>query len=60
MSWVPDDGLVPGHYTINIVPGDPTKTVIPARYRQSVTSGLEIDVPMDQGAIEYNVAIVTK
>src|SRR5882672_5631587 len=21
MSWAPDDGLVPGHYTVNVVPG---------------------------------------
>jgi hypothetical protein len=60
MSWAPDDGLVPGHYTVSVVPGDLAKTAIPIRYHQSATSGLELDVPMDQGKIEYNIEVLSK
>lgn len=59
MSWTPDDGLVPGHYTVAVAAGDSTRTRIPRRYIQSATSGLEVDVPVDQSAIEYNVEIHT-
>jgi hypothetical protein len=59
MSWEPDDGLVPGHYTINISAADPN-TKIPPKYSLSGTSGLEVDVPVDQGPIEANFDIVTK
>ena len=31
MSWAPDDGLVPGHYTVSVMPGDQAKTAIPTR-----------------------------
>jgi hypothetical protein len=57
ISWTPDDGLVPGHYTVNIMPGDLSKTSVPPRYYQSGTSGLEVDIPVDQGAIEYNIEV---
>lgn len=57
MSWTPDDGLVPGRYTVAVAPGDPANTKIPARYIQSATSGLEVDVPVDQSSIEYNIDI---
>jgi hypothetical protein len=60
MSWEPDDGLVPGHYTIGVVPVDPTKTAIPARFHQSATSGLEVDVPVDQSEIEHDINVTTK
>jgi hypothetical protein len=60
MSWAPDDGLVPGHYTVSVSPSDRGKTVVPAKYLQSATSGLEVDVPVDQGRIEYNIDVVTK
>ena len=60
MSWAPDDGLVPGHYTVSVVPNDPAKTAIPERYQQSKTSGLEVDVPMDLRKIEYNIEIHSK
>ena len=60
MSWTPDDGLVPGHYTVSVSPGDPERTVVPAKYLQSATSGLEVDVPVAQGRIEYNIDVVTK
>jgi hypothetical protein len=42
------------------MPGDPNKTAIPERYRQSGTSGLTVDVPMDQGKIEYNIEVLSK
>jgi hypothetical protein len=60
MSWAPDDGLVPGHYTVNIQPGDPVKTKVPKRYHDSGTSGLEVDVPVDQDKIEYDIDVKTK
>lgn len=60
MSWEPDDGLVPGHYTVTLMPGDPAATKIPAKYQLSMTSGLEVDVPVDQDNVEFNVPIVTK
>jgi hypothetical protein len=60
MSWAPDDGLVPGHYTVSLMPGDYNKTSIPNKYHQSGTSGLEVDVPMDQDRIEFNIDVRTK
>ena len=39
--------------------GDLAKTAIPTKYHQSATSGLEVDVPVDQGQIEYNIDVVT-
>ncbi len=60
MSWEPDDGLVPGHYTVNLMPADPAKTKIPEHYRDSGTSGLELDVSVDQDQIEFDVQVVTK
>lgn len=57
MSWEPDDGLVPGHYTVAIAPGDAVKTRVPAKYQQSATSGLEVDVPVDQRSIEFNIDV---
>jgi hypothetical protein len=59
MSWEPDDGLVPGHYTVNVFPADQTKSKIPTKYLQSSTSGLEVDVAVDQSKIEYNIEIST-
>jgi hypothetical protein len=60
MSWEPDDGLVPGHYTVNLSPADPNATKIPTKYHQSGTSGLEVDVPVDQAKIEYDIDVHTK
>ena len=60
MSWAPDDGLVPGHYTVSILPNDPDNTRIPAKYRQSYTSGLELDVPVDERKIEFDAEVRTK
>ena len=57
MSWEVDDGLVPGHYTVSVVPVDPNKTKIPTKYHQNTTSGLEVDVPTDQSSIEYNIDV---
>jgi hypothetical protein len=59
MSWEPDDGLVPGHYTVAIAPGDAAKSRVPAKYQQSATSGLELDVPIDGGSIDYNIDVRT-
>jgi hypothetical protein len=59
MSWEPDDGLVPGHYTVSLMPGDLNTTKIPQKY-QSGTSGLEVEVPVDQSKIEYNIDVRTK
>lgn len=59
MSWEPDDGLVPGHYSVTVMPGNASATKIPQKYVQMNTSGLEVDVPVDQGAIEYNIDVVT-
>jgi hypothetical protein len=60
MSWEPDDGLVPGHYTVNVQPSDASKSKIPPRFRDSGTSGLEVEVPMDQGEVEFDVKVVSK
>jgi hypothetical protein len=60
MSWEPDDGLVPGHYTVSLLSGGANATKIPQKYQTSGTSGLEVDVPVDQGKIEYNIEISTK
>jgi hypothetical protein len=60
MSWEPDDGLVPGHYTVSISPGDLNTTKIPAKYQLSSTSGLEVDVPVDEDKVEFDVNIVTQ
>jgi hypothetical protein len=60
MSWKPDDGLVPGHYKVNFLPGDPTKSAIPGRYQKSETSGLAVDVSVDVSPIEYNIELVTE
>jgi hypothetical protein len=60
MSWEPDDGLVPGHYKVSLMPGDLSKTGIPPKFHQSGTSGLEVDVPADQSSIEYNIDVRTK
>lgn len=60
MSWEPDDGLVPGHYIVNVQPVDPAKTKIPKRYHNSATSGLEVDVSLDQDEIEYNIEVQSK
>jgi hypothetical protein len=60
MSWEADDGLVPGHYLVSVVPADPNQTKIPAKYHQSSSSELEVDVPVDQGSIEHNFDIQTK
>jgi hypothetical protein len=60
MSWAPDDGLVPGHYKVTVMPSEPTKTAVPTRYNQSATSGLEVDVPVDQSKIEYDINVVSK
>jgi hypothetical protein len=60
MSWEPDDGLVPGHYTVSIVPLDANRTKIPKKYHQSGTTDLEVDVPVDAGKIEYNIEVRTK
>ena len=60
MSWTPDDGLVPGHYTVNIQPADMKTTKIPVKYHNSATSGVEVDVPVDQSKIDFSVDILTK
>ena len=60
MSWEADDGLVPGHYTVNLSPADPNATKIPMKYHQSGTSGLEVDVPVDQAKIEYDIDVHSK
>ena len=60
MSWKPDDGLVPGHYTVSLMPADLATSKIPTKYREAVTSGLEVDVPVDQSAIVYDINVVTK
>jgi hypothetical protein len=60
ISWAPDDGLVPAHYTVSVVPSDLNASAIPTRYHQSATSGLEVDVPVDQRKIEFNVEVLSK
>lgn len=60
MSWEPDDGLVPGHYTVSLMPSDPANTKIPAKYREAATSGLEVDVPIDESQVEYNIDVLSK
>jgi hypothetical protein len=59
MSWAPDDGLVPGHYTVAVSPGDPAKTRVPLKYHQSASSGLELEVPIDGSSIDYNIDVRT-
>ena len=60
MSWAVDDGLVPGHYAISVIPVDPKKTAIPAKFQQGNTSGLEVDVPADQRKVECDINVRTK
>jgi hypothetical protein len=60
MSWEPDDGLVPGHYTVSLMPGDTNATKLPAKYQQGGTSGLEVDVPVDEDQIEFNINVATE
>jgi hypothetical protein len=60
MSWEPDDGLVPGHYTVSIIPLDASRTKIAKKYHQSGTSDLDVDVPVDQDQIEYNIDVRTQ
>jgi hypothetical protein len=60
MSWVVDDGLVPGHYTVSLSPADPNTSKIHQRYRQSDTSGLEVDVPVDQDQINFDIELVSQ
>lgn len=59
MSWEPDDGLVPGRYTVNVMPADPARTKIPERYRDSGTSGLEVEVPVDKDTIAFDVSLTS-
>jgi hypothetical protein len=59
MSWEVDDGLVPGHYDVSVVPAEPSQSKIPTKYHQSSSSGLEVDVPVDQRSIEYNIEVRT-
>jgi hypothetical protein len=59
MSWEPDDGLVPGHYTVSLVTGGANPPKIPEKYQTSGTSGLEVDVPVDDSQIEYNIDVRT-
>jgi hypothetical protein len=60
MSWAPDDGLVPGHYTVSVLPNEPEKTAIPAKYNAGTSSGLEVDVPVDKSKIDFDINVVTK
>jgi hypothetical protein len=60
MSWSPDDGLVPGHYMVNVVPGNSNTTKILARYRVNGTSGLQVEVPVDKDEINYDIELVTQ
>jgi hypothetical protein len=60
MSWEPDDGLVPGHYLVSVVPASANQTKIPAKYHQNSSSQLEVDVPVDQGTIEYDINLSAK
>ena len=59
MSWVVDDGLVPGHYLVRVMPSDPANTKIPERYGEGGTNELEVDVPADQDQFELNFDLVT-
>lgn len=59
MSWTPDDGLVPGHYTVSLMPGDANATKVPQKYLQAGTSGLEVDVPTDGSKVEFDINVVT-
>ncbi len=60
MSWAPDDGLVPGHYTVAIMAADASVSKFPAKYFESGTSGLEVDVPVDQEEINFDIKVITK
>lgn len=60
MSWEPNDGLVPGHYTVRIVPADAAKTKIAKKYLQGDANAIEVDVPADQDEIEFNIDVKTK
>lgn len=60
MSWEVDDGLVPGHYTVSVIPVNPNQTKIPKKYHQNSTSGLEVDVSVDQRRIEHNIELHSK
>lgn len=60
MSWVPDDGLVPGSYTISVMPSDIAASKVAQKYRQSGTSGLEVDVPADGDQVEFNIELTSE
>ena len=60
MSWAPDDGLVPGHYAVSVNPVDPNKTAIPAKYQQSHSSGLEVDVSADEPKVDFDIDVHTR
>jgi hypothetical protein len=59
MSWEPDDGLVPGRYTVSLMPGDLNTTKIPPKYQQGNTSGLELDVPLGESKVNFDINVVT-
>lgn len=60
MSWEPDDGLVPGHYSVSVSPNDPNATKIPTKHQPGGTAFFEVDVPVDQSKIDFNIDISTK
>jgi hypothetical protein len=60
MSWSPGDGLVPGHYTVNVLPGSLANTRVPTKYHLSGTSGLEVNVSADQDEVEFDIPLLTK
>jgi hypothetical protein len=60
MSWVPDDGLVPGRYTVSVMPGDMNASKIAQKFRQSGISGLEVNVPVDTDRVEFNVELTSE
>lgn len=60
MSWEPNDGLVPGHYSVSVTPNEPNATKIPATYQPGGTSFFEVDVPVDADKIEFNIDIKTE
>jgi hypothetical protein len=45
---------------VKIMPGNPAQSKIPQRYQDSGTSGLEVDVPVDQDKIQFDVVVTTQ
>ena len=64
-TFVPGDGLLPGHYRVRIdcwkvapnMEGKRTQSYLPAKYQNPQESGLELTVKPDDDPLTFNVEI---